>query len=421
MRSRPSSIIALIVALAAVLSLPLAAASQPAPHQRAAPRPLTINAAPDPIDAGDPVIIFGRLRGPGNGGQTVVLMHRIHPAKRFTPVQRTRTDANGFYAIQRPDGVVTSNRDWFVQAGSARSRVVHEKVRALVSMTPSATSVTTGDAVTFTGKVLPAHPGEQIVLQRQVGDGGEDWHVIGDTRTAVRADGSFSISKAWPVANTYTVRVHYPGDARNLAGNSDSVDIAVQQAQHPEFTLEPSADPINAGDTVTLTGALAAPGNAKQAVTLYARQVRGGFEAVATTTTGDDGSFSFTRSPIHRVTYQVRTDSRMSAQVFVAVRDVVTASVDRTVAVTGQRITFSGTVTPDKTGHRIELQRQGADGDWHAVETAVVGAGSTYSMAHVLEAPGTKEFRVHINGGPANWGASSPAIAVTVGAPPVTG
>ena len=70
----------------------------------------TITAAPNPTTSGDPMVIFGRAPA----GAKVVLWHRINPAPRFTPIQRTTASPQGTYEFPRADGVVTTNRDWFV-------------------------------------------------------------------------------------------------------------------------------------------------------------------------------------------------------------------------------------------------------------------------------------------------------------------
>jgi hypothetical protein len=85
-----------------------------APAASAAARP-TISAAPNPTTAGDPVVIFGTAPA----GAKVVLWHRINPAPRFTRVQQTTADAAGRYELTRADGVVTTNRNWFVVAAAA--------------------------------------------------------------------------------------------------------------------------------------------------------------------------------------------------------------------------------------------------------------------------------------------------------------
>jgi hypothetical protein len=185
------------------------------------------------------------------------------------------------------------------------------------------------------------------------------------------------------------------------------------QAQNPALTLAPSADPIGAGGSVTLSGVLA--NGAGQPVMLYAKTRGSGFTQVAQTTAGSNGGYSFTQSPLFNTLYQARAAGRNSAQLFEGVRDVLTASVSATTVNAGDSVTFSGTVAPDKTGHAIYLQRQNPSGSgFHTVKVAFVGTGSTYSITRRLSAPGTKVFRVFIPGGPENQGAASPPFTITV-------
>ncbi len=81
----------------------------------------------------------------------------------------------------------------------------------------------------------------------------------------------------------------------------------------------------------------------------------------------------------------------------------------------GQSLTFSGTVTPDHTGHVIFLERHNVSGTgFHVVQVGTLGAGSSFSIKHTVYDPGTKVFRVTIPGGPENEGASSPPFTITV-------
>ena len=86
----------------------------------------------------------------------------------------------------------------------------------------------------------------------------------------------------------------------------------------------------------------------------------------------------------------------------------------------GGHITFSGSVSPDKSGHLIYLQRFGKDGDWHTVEVRTVAPGSTYSFGWTFGTAGVKQFRARITGGPVNVGSASPPVTVDVSQPPVT-
>ena len=84
---------------------------------------------------------------------------------------------------------------------------------------------------------------------------------------------------------------------------------------------------------------------------------------------------------------------------------------------------MKGTVAPPKVGHFIELQRLGRDGDYHTIQVVRVDGSSKFEFLVRFSVPGTKRLRVHINGGPFNWGANSDPVNVIVspGTPPTSG
>jgi hypothetical protein len=114
---------------------------------------VSIIAVPNPIDAGDPVAIVGHLTGPNNTNRQVNLFHRLPNQFAFTFVQSVRTDAHGNYLITRGPGVVDTNRSWFVRSLGAKSRTVHERVHALVTLNASTTQAKSNQPVLFTGHV----------------------------------------------------------------------------------------------------------------------------------------------------------------------------------------------------------------------------------------------------------------------------
>jgi hypothetical protein len=408
---------AVLAALTLCILLPAGAmaAKHPSPNGRHA---ISINVSANPVVAGDPLVIYGRLTGPRNGGQTVNLWHRVNPAPRFTIVQRTQTDANGFYAFFRADGVVTSNRNWYVKSLGARSRTVHENVFALVTLNGPASGSTlqTGPAhkTTFTGTVSQPYPvGGTVLLQRQsAATGGDDWRTI--DRGRVAAGGTFSITHAFVNPGDASIRVLVRRTSRNLASPSNVLEYEIEQAQNPALTIQASANPLTFGQSVVVSGVLA--GGPSLPVTLYAHTDGRGFAPVAQVTTDTAGGYSFpAQTPVNSTFYQVRGAGKSSAQLFVGVKDALTASVSATTVAAGQTVTFSGAVAPDKTGHVIYLQRQNATGDdFHTVEVTRVGVGSTYSLVHRVFQPGTKVFRVRIPGGPENQGAVSAPFTITV-------
>jgi hypothetical protein len=408
-------------ALICMLLLPAAAAQARAHKSPNGRHSIAITVSDNPVVAGDQLVIFGRLNGPNNGHRVVTLWHRINPKPRFTPVQKTTTDSQGFYAFFRQQGVVNTNRNWYVKSLGARSRTVHERVFSLVTLSGPAdgSNLLTGPAhkVTFTGTVAPFTLGDQVLLQRQNSDNGKGWNTI--DRGRVKAGGSFSITHTFRVPGDADIRVLVKGTRRNIASASNVLSYQISQAQNPNLTLNPSADPITVGQSVILSGTLS--GGAGQTVTLFAKTHGQNATQVAQTIADPSGNYTFTQTPLHNTIYQVKGGGKSSAQLFEGVKDLLTASETPPTVAAGQSVTFSGTVAPDKTGHVIYLQRQNPSGNgFHTVQVENVGPGSVYSITRRLFVPGTKVFRVVIPGGPANQGAASQPFTVTVTQPPAS-
>lgn len=397
---------------AALLAPAMAQARKhPSPNGR---HQISIAVSDNPIVAGDQLAIFGRLSGPNNAGRVVTLWRRT--GRRFSvPVQRTRTDAHGFYAFLRAKGVVNTNRSWYVTSLRARSRTIHERVFALVTLSGPAdgSNLQTGRAhrVTFTGTVSPFRVGDRVVLQRQSSQNGGGWHRIDATR--VRRGGTFTIVHTFRMPGSADIRVLVHRTSRNIASVSNVLSYEISQAENPALTLNTSADPIVVGHSVTLSGTL--QGGAGQQLTLFAKTAGQGLTPVDTTTAGSGGAYSFVQTPLHNTIYVVKGGGRSSAQLFEGVRFLLTASETPSTVSSGQAVTFSGTVAPDASGHLVYLQRQNAKGTgFHTVQVARVGQGSVYSISRRLFVPGTKVFRVFVPGGPLNQSAASQAFTVTV-------
>src|SRR5580693_7434317 len=155
MRSRYS-----ITAIAAVISLCALVPTSASAHRhrgfngRCA---IYMNVAPRQIVAGDPVVVFGRLHcvnQTNDAGQEVKLFHHLTglPGSGYSYVQSTTTEAHGFFEFSRADGVVETNRSWYVTALGARSASRRIRVASQVSLNgPSESRLSTGFAnrVTF--------------------------------------------------------------------------------------------------------------------------------------------------------------------------------------------------------------------------------------------------------------------------------
>ena len=308
---RPSSIRALgLLAALALVAVPAGAFAKPHRAGVSQAHSISIKAIPNPIDAGDPLVVVGHLSGPANTNRVANLFHRLPGQARFSFVQSTRTDAGGNYLFNRNAGVVETNRAWLVRSAGAQSAIVHEGVRALITLNSSTTSAKSNQPVVFTGHVTPNHSGDVVRLQRQVGSNDDDWRNISGAAGRLGPASNYRIVHRFrvPDVDGITIRAVIGADRRNLRGVSKSLDLGIQQKQNPRFTLNASADPIKAGDSVTLTGTLAAPNNAGRTVTLFARESGRRYASVATATTDGSGNYSFTQAPVHTTVYQVRAD-----------------------------------------------------------------------------------------------------------------
>jgi hypothetical protein len=382
---------------------------------------LTLATVPSHISAGDPVLLYGRLGGPNAGERTIRLYHRIAGAARFTYVSRTKTDSAGRFEFTRADGVVLTNRRWFVRGpDGSHSRTVAERVDPLVSLVADTANADTLHTFTLSGAVAPGHAGEAVLLQERSGTG-DDWHTVRSGRLG--AGSTYAIPFRRRVPGEFDLRTVFPGDRRNTRGASDPVTLTVQQAQRPGFTITSAAPVITVGETTTLGGVLS--GGADAPVTLLERVAgSSGFSAVATTTASADGGYSFTVAPAHNTWFMVRTEKRpakRTAVLYEAVRYAVTARSSTTSAHPGETVTFSGTVIPSRPGGEVVyLQRLGADGDWHTVGATITNAAAAYTVTTSVGSAPSERFRVRALGDGLNRTSVSPVTTVTVTSPPVS-
>jgi hypothetical protein len=421
----------LLATLAAAIAAIAAAKAGAVPHRN---RGLTITATPNPILAGEGVLIYGRLSTKPVSAQTIMLYHHVAGTPGYTLVGRTTTDTAGFYEFTRAESVVVSNRSWYVKAAGAKgahSRIVHERVAALVSLAASMSTGETGQPIVFSGDVTPNHAGDEVVLQKQVGTGAGGWKTL--ESAPLGPGSSYAIPYRFRIPGAYDLRVRLLGDARNTTAVSDATTVTIQQTQNRSFTINTSTPILEEGSPATISGTLDVAGTttakAGASVTLLGREAPftagNEFAPVASPVITDaSGSYSFTVTPVHNVEYKVQMTAgplahRHTALLFEAVRDVVTIGPSSATATVGGSVTFTGTVAPDLAGHEVELQKLGTDGLYHAVASGFVDAASVYRFAWTFGVSGAKTFRVHVPGGPSNVGGYSPSVTVTASLPPV--
>lgn len=423
MRLRFAVLGSVLVALLAVM-LPATAGAAPR-HNHG----LTINATPNPILAGEGVLVYGQLNAAPVAGETIVLYHHVAGSHQgFTPIGRTTTDSHGFYEFPRPDGLVQTNRAWFVRelgGQHVHSRTVFERVSALVSLGANTTNADTGQTVLFSGHVDPNHAFERVYLQVQRG-ASDNWHTL---KSGLLSPGSnYLIPYRFRYPGVRDLRVVFRGDDRNIRGESDPVTVTIQQHQIADFTINTSAPIIPEGSMATISGVLYQPGTTtpepSTSVTLWGRVAgQAHFSAIESIPTGSDGSYSFIEKPGQNTQYQVRTTfkpHRHSAVLLEGVRDVLSLTASPLSVNSGQPVTFIGSVSPDKAGDVVYLQRFGIDGDWHTVGVSTVRHDSTFRFVRAFGAAGAKVLRARIPGDPENVGGASNPVTIQVTVPPAS-
>ena len=415
-----------VLASLAIAGLPGITAAAPRHNHH-----LTIAATPDPVIAGEGVLIYGELKGPGSANQPIRLYHQLADSVQgYTLVGTTSTDSAGFYEFTREENVVDTNRSWFVRGpDGSHSRTVHERVIPLVSLNASTTSTDTSRMIVFTGAVTPGHPFERVFLQQQSGSS-DDWRTLAST--FLDGGSHYTLAYRWPRPGVHDVRVLIRRDARNTTGASDPVSVNIEQAQATGFTINSSAPIAPAGSSVTISGVLDELGTStpepNTVVQLLGRapgQAR--FVVLADGTTASDGGYQFSQAALTTdMVYVVRTmkvphtTSRHTAPLRQGVQDVETIQASSTNTAAGQTVTFSGMVMPNKAGHVIYLQKLGRDGDYHTVAVGIVRGDSTYTFGWSSGAPGTFTFRARITSDHLNLGGRSDPVTVTATAPPAS-
>jgi hypothetical protein len=414
-----AAIAAGVISMAVALALVVPSAALAHRHRFHGFCKIDMQVAPHHITAGEPVVVFGRLRCPGGGesGQTVQLFEHPLAQPGISYVESATTGTGGYYELAQAAGAVETSRAFFVVGDGARSRSQHIYVSAQVTLSGPAegSQLLTGkpNEVTFTGTVKPADVGALVVLQRQDAENGQSWHRIG--ATTVTAEGTYTLPHVFIVPGDANIRTFVRSERRNVASASNVIAYEISQAQNSALSIDASADPILVGQSVTLTGKLAGAATGTPVQLLAHTRHGGHFTAVAQASTNASGEYTLpAQSPLRSTFYEVKGGGQTSAVLFEGVHDVITAQPSASSVPQGQPLSVTGSVTPDVAGHVVYLQAKSASGQFHTIEVGYVGPTSTYVLEHRFYFVGTRVLRVYIPGGPENEGSASPVFTVQV-------
>jgi hypothetical protein len=161
---------------------------------------------------------------------------------------------------------------------------------------------------------------------------------------------------------------HQPGHE----GGGDSLSIAA------------APSPVLWANATTITGKLKGPDHAGKAVELQHRPhpFTDPYQIVSTTTTNNDGEYSFTIAParhtIYRTVLKASPDQRSEELLMGVLMRINKKVTDRTPK-RGRFVTFYGAVAPAHDGNPVHIQRLGSDGVYRTVaSTRLTDAGERY-------------------------------------------
>jgi hypothetical protein len=383
---------------------------------------ISIFAEPRVVTTGEQVQVFGQVACPGGAnaaGQMVTIFEHSAGTPGFKSLGPVSAGPGGFYTLIAPP--VTTDATFYARASGARSANKHVKVAPQITLVPppnapDGAQLHTGqrNRVTFTGAVTPADLGATVVLQRESAAVSEDWIPI--QFGTVGPGSTYSLTHRFAVPGDANLRVVVRPHGRfTVRGVSNALSYQISQAENPRLLINSSADPISYGQTVNISGVLAAGANQKVTLLTHTHGQGLTFTKVDEQTTGSGGTYSFTAKPLVNTTYRVKGAGVTSASLFEGVKYVLTAASSATSVQAGHAVTFSGTVTPAHAGHIVWLERENAfGGGFHVVDEGTVNSSGTYTITHFMFGAGKAGFRVKASGDPENQAAASSLFSIEI-------
>lgn len=175
------------------------------------------------------------------------------------------------------------------------------------------------------------------------------------------------------------------------------------------LSLSASASRLTAGETPVLSGRLECPSEEAAGRTVTIEQHSAGlhgFRAVGTAITGPEGEFHFLGAALSaNSSFRARAQGARAARAAVRVLPAITLAApppdapllprSRAGAALSRSVTFSGVLTPARSGTVVLLQRQSPAGErWWTIARAVTSADGSYSITHTFTRPGPASVRV---------------------------
>jgi phospholipase C len=217
---------AVLLALVAVpLVISVTGASPVAVGKPAASvKKVTLHSHPNPAPAGGRATVSGRLRGSAVGRTRVVLWQRLPWQHHFHKLASTRADHRGGYSFTKRFDV---DRRMYAVADGVRSRTVHFKQQASVTLTTPTTTVDANGPVAFFGHIAPRHGGAHVTVQQLSGT-----HWVTLSTVKLDSQSNFSYFPVFQVGGVHALRAMFRGDSKNSESVSPQLPVYVLAGIH---------------------------------------------------------------------------------------------------------------------------------------------------------------------------------------------
>jgi hypothetical protein len=199
--------------------------------------------------------------------------------------------------------------------------------------------------------------------------------------------------------------------------------VAATAAPHHNkgLTIAATPNPIVAGTGVEIYGALTGTTVADQPIKLW-HKIAGAkkFTVVSTTTTSPDGVYTFTRAEgkvlTNRDWYVTGPDKTHSRTIEEKVQAVLNLVESGSNTVTGDKVVFTGTISPDHAHQIVRLQEQGSiyGATWHTIATTKSTSLSTFTITKRFSVPNNYTLRAEIGSDARNVASASDSVTLNV-------
>jgi len=195
------------------------------------PLGFTLEATPNPVPFGEPVVLQGVLSGTGNAGRQVALQQNNFPfTAGFKTVGNPQvTGTTGAFSFPFTAALINGQYRVITTAGTkVVSSIVTLGVSVKVETKLGAKSVKRNGRIRFSGKITPPKPGALYAIQRQDSKG--NWIVVaGSTsRTGTSSYSTFNTKAKIKKSGLYRVFVGV-ADGYQVSGIGHSKKISIKK------------------------------------------------------------------------------------------------------------------------------------------------------------------------------------------------